>query len=1154
MLEIWKTNGGGGQSSSQPRLVVLPNDNYVVFYSNGAPGLAYNVYDTFGEVVQNGHVSVFGGWPARIMDVKLREDGGFDVLFGYDESNTVPDLFLARLNTNFELVDAPKFIVADFGGFAEMQHLPDGEIAVVYPFINTSGVRNVGLKFVGIDGTVSSNFKVNSGTTDSPLFVQLAANDQRMFAVWLDTNGSQVYGQFLDFNGVKIGGEFAISSGSNGIENRFAVENLPDGKFLVVWTTDTENGADTDAQSVHGRIFSATGTPLGSEFLVNDVTAGNQSVSGLGVAADGSFFVSWSNVTNGSSSGYAIRWFNADGTPKTASLNIGEADWQHAIAPLSDGRIVLSAGAMVIVDTRMGVIEGDEGDNLLFSSNASASTANGYGGNDRFYGGEQIDTFKGGAGNDIFNYSWGADVFVGGPGDDLYYLYPETAVPFRTTIVELADEGIDTVHTSSDYTLPDNVENAVVYEFNGTAGEVRGNSLANNLTGNSRTNSLYGFDGDDHLSGLGGRDLLDGGAGADTLLGGEGDDVLVGGSGADVIDGGNGDDEIKINSVSDWVSGEMIDGGAGQDRLVLASSITTFDFSQMTLTSVEGIWTNSSVIALTMRSAQLDALQELAVFNAFTITLTDAGAITLAGLFAPGGSPRIYLSEFGNSLDARGYSANPVAVFGGASADQIWLGDKFGEAHGGGGDDQLFGQAGRDHLFGDDGNDVIEGGEQADYLDGGSGDDVIQDIGAEDAVEGGSGADALYRTGGGNATLGGGTGTDTLFISGLSTSFTIVQDETGSYLLTNISGTGTDYLTGIEQIQFSDQLVVLPSYGTGVTLTGTADADTLTGSAFADILRGLDGNDTLVGDAGDDMLNGGLGNDRLTGGPGTDTLDYSDATAAIKITLAKLNVAQNTGGAGSDTLVDLFENLTGSAFKDTLTGNALANVISGGNGNDKIDGGAGADHMIGGNGNDSYIVDDTNDIVDEAGTDGSDAVSAKISFVLGTNVEKLTLTGTAVIDGTGNELANTIIGNSAANVLSGLQSKDTIKGGAGDDLLIGGAGADILTGEAGADRFRFDTLETTKEKDTIKDFEHGIDKLEISTSAFAAFAGDLDGLLDLAEFSLGTKATTADQHLIYDQIKGALYYDADGVGGAAQIQIALLSTRPLLDEGDFLLV
>ena len=80
------------------------------------------------------------------------------------------------------------------------------------------------------------------------------------------------------------------------------------------------------------------------------------------------------------------------------------------------------------------------------------------------------------------------------------------------------------------------------------------------------------------------------------------------------------------------------------------------------------------------------------------------------------------------------------------------------------------------------------------------------------------------------------------------------------------------------------------------------------------------GNDTLVGGAGNDSLDGGAA--------GSDTASYIDATAGVTVSLA-LTAAQNTIGAGTDTLFN-FENLTGSNFNDTLIGNSVANILNGG--------------------------------------------------------------------------------------------------------------------------------------------------------------------------------------------------------------------------------
>ena len=69
----------------------------------------------------------------------------------------------------------------------------------------------------------------------------------------------------------------------------------------------------------------------------------------------------------------------------------------------------------------------------------------------------------------------------------------------------------------------------------------------------------------------------------------------------------------------------------------------------------------------------------------------------------------------------------------------------------------------------------------------------------------------------------------------------------------------------------------------------------------------------------------------------------------MTVSLALQGTAQDTGGAGSDTLISI-ENLTGSAFDDTLTGDGDDNVLSGLAGDDTLDGGAGNDTLDGGDG------------------------------------------------------------------------------------------------------------------------------------------------------------------------------------------------------------
>ncbi len=345
-------------------------------------------------------------------------------------------------------------------------------------------------------------------------------------------------------------------------------------------------------------------------------------------------------------------------------------------------------------------------------------------------------------------------------------------------------------------------------------------------------------------------------------------------------------------------------------------------------------------------------------------------------------------------------------------------------------------------------------------------------------------------------------------------------------------------------------------------LKGGVNADTLDGGSENDKLAGGGGNDDLYGRGGTDQLDGGAGADTMQGGDGNDTYIVDDASDSITE-----NAGEGTDSVKSSVSFLLganLENLTltgaatignGNALNNKMIGNGIVNALYGADGNDTLDGKGGADFLFGGAGNDKYVVDDVNDQVFEDAGEGNDSVSASVSFTLSANVEKLTLTGLLNINGDGNDLANSIGGNKGDNVLHGGLGKDTLSGGDGADKLFGGAQADKLTGGAGADQFNFDTLTTSADKDTITDFVSGTDKIGLDRAVFVAFSAYAHGAaITGADFHIGASATAGSQNLIYDNTTGALYYDADGLGGAAQIQIAALTAHPGVAAADFFIL
>ena len=250
----------------------------------------------------------------------------------------------------------------------------------------------------------------------------------------------------------------------------------------------------------------------------------------------------------------------------------------------------------------------------------------------------------------------------------------------------------------------------------------------------------------------------------------------------------------------------------------------------------------------------------------------------------------------------------------------------------------------------------------------------------------------------------------------------------------------------------------------------------------------------------------------------------------------------------------------------TLTGTSGADTLTGGGANDLLDGWAGLDSLDGRGGSDLYLVAAVADHpaaeIHDSGAAGIDELrftsttaSTLRLFAGDTGLEKVVIgTGTGSTANTSGTKALNVDASAVTNGLTliGNAGKNVLVGTASADILIGGAGSDTLTGGGGVDAFVFDNPGSS---DTITDFQHGVDQLQMSKAVFQGLSST--GLLGTALFWSGagvTKAHDADDRFLYNTTTGALYYDADGTGKTSAVQLGLLgaSTHPLLTAGDIL--
>lgn len=293
---------------------------------------------------------------------------------------------------------------------------------------------------------------------------------------------------------------------------------------------------------------------------------------------------------------------------------------------------------------------------------------------------------------------------------------------------------------------------------------------------------------------------------------------------------------------------------------------------------------------------------------------------------------------------------------------------------------------------------------------------------------------------------------------------------------------------GIDTLNYAssnaDQLINLNPETFSNVAGETGNVSIARGTVIENVNTGS-GDDTIIGNGADNVINAGAGRDSVDGGGGNDTISYATFASAVTVNLGTA-AAQNTGGAGTDTLISI-ENAIGTSKADSLSGSSAANDLVGGAGddmlkglagNDTLDGGAGSDKMYGGTGDDVYLIDNATDYAYEYAGEGTDTVIASVSASLRANVENLTLAGTASITGKGNELANEIDGNAGANRLSGLAGDDMLIGGGGRDILDGGTGNDTLKGGGDNDIYVIDSTSDV----IVENAGEGVDFVQTSAS------------------------------------------------------------------------
>ena len=652
-------------------------------------------------------------------------------------------------------------------------------------------------------------------------------------------------------------------------------------------------------------------------------------------------------------------------------------------------------------------------ENLILTGSAAVNgtgnfidnTLTGNGADNVLDGQNGSDTLIGGGGNDRLIGGFGSDTLIGGVGDDTYVVDQDIDV-----ITELAGEGIDTVESAGgDYTLSANVENLTLI---GTGFQrAVGNASDNLMVGTSDTNVLLGEDG---------HDVLEGRAGSDHLIGGSGNDLLNGGTESDMMWGGTGDDSYQVDDSSDIVTeftgeGSDIINSSVSYALTSDAEVETIVLSGVNSINATGSNTDNTLIGNSGNNVLdggfgNDTMQGGAGNDTYVVG--ESGDVVTEQVGEGTDIVQSGIFSYALGVNVENLTLTGFAVQGtGNTLDNMLVGNSVANVLDGGiGADSMAGGAGNDTYIVDNAADVVtenlnEGTDTVQASVSYTLGTDVENLTLTGAATNGTG-NALNNVLIGNSDanlLNGGTGADSM--SGGQGNDTYVVENAGD-AVTELANEGTD--TAQSSLTYT-----LGANVENLTLTGSS-AINGTGNTLNNILTGNSAANVLTGGAGNDIYIVGVGDTVVeAAGGGTDTIETA-LTYTLGVNLENLTLT------GSSAI-----NGTGNSLNNVLTGNSAANVLTGGAGND------------------TYVVG-TGDTISESNNNGTDTVQSSVTWTLGSNLEILTLTGAAVINGTGNSANNVLLGNSANNVLGGANGNDTLRGGLGNDTLNGGGGTDIF--------------------------------------------------------------------------------------------------------------
>jgi hypothetical protein len=289
---------------------------------SGGDGTFARRYDAAGNAGPEFQVNQFTTSTQSYGAVAVTPDGGFVVAWhSFNQDGSDLGIFARRYDALGTALDAEFQVNSYVSGEQARPSVgaaANGSFVVVWDSWNQDGhgFGIFGQRHDALGNRMGSEFMVNLVTTSFQLRPRVAvAEDGRFVVVWDSENqdgaGLGVFFRRYDAAG-NPGSELQVNTFTTGHQRSPAVGMARDGRFVLVWESDGQDGHLT---GVFGQRYDASGLPQSAEFRVNTYTTGNQARPYVAMAADGSFVVNWHSASPQTGAEVRGRLFDPQGVP-----------------------------------------------------------------------------------------------------------------------------------------------------------------------------------------------------------------------------------------------------------------------------------------------------------------------------------------------------------------------------------------------------------------------------------------------------------------------------------------------------------------------------------------------------------------------------------------------------------------------------------------------------------------------------------------------------------------------------------------------------------------------------------------------------------------------------------------------------------------------